>query len=108
MPAAWTTDDGASGTKWDAAMRWLGRYHDYEVISADNLPRTGGVLVASTHSLATYENFLLGAFSRAVLGRKAWIVGDDLMFRIPGLAPTLREVGLMPRSRDTVIEMLRA
>ena len=45
---------------WDRAIRLLRRYHNYEVVGVESFPRTGRVLVASTHSLATYENFMLG------------------------------------------------
>lgn len=93
--------------RWDAAMRALRRYHGYEVIGAERVPRSGGVLVASTHSLATYENFMLGSVSTELLGRRPLIVGDDLFFRIPVLRDAAREIGLVTRNRESVIEMLR-
>jgi len=99
--------DASAVPRWDAAMRFLRTYHAYEVIGADRVPRTGGVLVASTHSLATYENFLLGSIATELLGRRPYIVGDDLMFRIPFLGTAMREIGLISRDRDAVVELLR-
>jgi 1-acyl-sn-glycerol-3-phosphate acyltransferase len=94
--------------RWDAAMRALRRYHQYEVIGAETVPRTGGVVVASTHSLATYENFMLGSVSLELLGRRPLIVGDDWFFRIPLVRDVAREIGLVAGDRETVIEMLRS
>lgn len=68
---------------WDAAMRRLREYHSYEVVGIERFPESGPVLVASTHSLATYESFLLGSVSVDVLGRRAYVMADDLLFRIP-------------------------
>ncbi|HEX7843180.1 MAG TPA: lysophospholipid acyltransferase family protein [Kofleriaceae bacterium] len=88
-------------------MRLLHRYHDYEIVGIERVPRTGGVLVAGTHGLATYESFLLASAGSDLLGRRPIIIGDDLIFRIPWLGRTMREIGLVPRDRSAVIEMLR-
>lgn len=93
--------------RWDALMRLLHRYHDYEIVGIERVPRTGGVLVAGTHGLATYESFLLASAGSDLLGRRPIIIGDDLIFRIPWLGRTMREIGLVPRDRSAVIEMLR-
>jgi 1-acyl-sn-glycerol-3-phosphate acyltransferase len=88
-------------------MRFLRRYHEYEVVGEEHVPATGGVLVASTHSLATYENFLLGSYALDRIGRRALIVGDDLFFRIPILRTVARDIGLVGGKREAVIQLLR-
>ena len=93
--------------RWDALMRFLREYHQYEVVGGEHVPRSGPALVASTHSLATYENLMLGSLSLEGLGRRPYIVGDDLMFKLPWLGAKLREVGMIPRDRASAVELLR-
>lgn len=88
-------------------MRFLRNYHSYEVVGLDQFPRSGPALVASTHSLATYENFLLGSIAVDELGRRPYILADDLLFRIPWVGDAFREVGVVPGKRDTAIEILK-
>ncbi len=93
---------------WDRAMRLLRRYHRYEVVGVEHFPRSGSVLVASTHSLATYENFMLGSVCAESLGRRPTILVDDLVFKLPAVGPSLREIGLEPGKRERAIEILNA
>jgi 1-acyl-sn-glycerol-3-phosphate acyltransferase len=88
-------------------MRYLREYHQYEVIGGEHVPRVGPALVASTHSLATYENLLLASRSIDDLGRRPHVVGDDLMFKMPWLGPKLREVGMIPGDRAAAVDLLR-
>ncbi|MCA9704281.1 MAG: 1-acyl-sn-glycerol-3-phosphate acyltransferase [Myxococcales bacterium] len=91
---------------WDRTLRALRAYHSYEVIGLETFPRHGAVLVASTHSLATYENFLLGSMALDVLGRRPYILADDLIFKVPVVGTALREVGVVPGKRDAALEIL--
>jgi 1-acyl-sn-glycerol-3-phosphate acyltransferase len=93
--------------RWDRLWRYLREYHQYEIVGEDHVPRVGPALVASTHSLATYENLLLA--SRAVddLGRRPHIVGDNLMFQVPWLGGKLRECGMIRGDRASAVELLR-
>ena len=92
---------------WQRAMRFLRRYHSYKVVGLETFPRSGPVLVASTHSLATYENFLLGSMTLDALGRKPYILADDLMFRNPTIGGMLRDIGIVPGKRDAALDILR-
>ncbi|KIG18007.1 acyltransferase family protein [Enhygromyxa salina] len=92
---------------WDRAMRLLRAYHSYEVVGLSAFPRSGPVLVASTHSLATYENFLLGSVALDALGRRPIILADDLLFKLPAVGNAMRDIGVWPGKRDAAIEILR-
>ncbi len=93
---------------WDRTLRALRRYHSYEVVGLETFPRHGPVLVASTHSLATYENFMLGSMALDVLGRRPYILADDLLFQLPVVGSALREVGVVPGKRGAAVEILQA
>lgn len=88
-------------------MRFLRAYHSYEIVGVEYIPRSGPMLVASSHSLATYENFLMGSAALDTFGRKPYILADDLLFRIPVVGTALREVGIVPGKRDAAMEILR-
>jgi len=94
--------------RWDALWRYLREYHQYEVIGGEHVPAVGPALVASTHSLATYENLMLASLSCDELGRRPFIVGDDLMFKVPWLGARLREARMIPRDRQAAVDLLRA
>lgn len=89
------------------AMEWLADYHRWELVGVENVPAEGGAIVTCTHSLATYDLFIMGCASRTLVGRQAYIVGDDLMFRLPTTADALFEIGLVPGGRESVLERLR-
>jgi 1-acyl-sn-glycerol-3-phosphate acyltransferase len=76
------------------------------VIGAEHVPLEGGVVVVGTHSLASYELFIICHFSEEAIGRKTYIVGDDLMFKIPGLGATLSEIGFIPGNREDAMRRL--
>ncbi len=88
-------------------MRWLRRYHRYRVLGTETFPREGGVLVAATHSLATYENFLLASACSEILERPAWVLGDDLIFQNPVTARIAHAAHLIPGNRESATTLLR-
>lgn len=88
-------------------MAALARYHRSMIVGADHVPATGGALVVGTHSLATYEIFLVTCFSEQVAGRPTAIVVDDLMFRLPVIGGALAELGFLRGDRARTIELLR-
>jgi 1-acyl-sn-glycerol-3-phosphate acyltransferase len=94
-------------TTWERWMAALAKYHSWEVIGASNVPRTGGVVFAGTHSLASYELFIVSASSRPLIGRQTYIVGDDLLFRIPVVNKFLLANGFIHATRDQIIERLK-
>ena len=73
------------------------RYHRHEVVGLERIPSQGGVLLAMNHSLATYDAALLG---KEIIdnGRVPSILGDDLIFRTPGLRRWARMLGIVPAS----------
>lgn len=89
-----------------SSLRALARYHKSRVIGAEHVPLEGGVVVVGTHSLASYELFIICHFSEEAIGRRTYIIGDDLMFRIPGIGPTLREIGFVPGNREDALRRL--
>ncbi|MEZ4241585.1 MAG: lysophospholipid acyltransferase family protein [Myxococcota bacterium] len=93
--------------RWARWMEWLARYHRCEVVGAHNVPPTGGVVLAGTHSLASYELFIVSHFSDDVLGRTTNIIGDDLLFRMPGLGTVLRDSHFVPGRRDSAVQRLK-
>ena len=74
----------------------LMRYHDYRVEGLEHVPRSGPALVAVNHSLATYDGFLFGVALGDATGRYPASLGDDLIFRVPGLRRLGRAMGIAP------------
>jgi 1-acyl-sn-glycerol-3-phosphate acyltransferase len=85
----------------------LRRYHQHSVVGVENIPKRGGALIVTNHSFATYDAFLLGA---SILERRKRLVralGDNLLFRIPGLAALMQEAGVVPAGRATAVKLLK-
>ena len=88
-------------------LKVLRRYHQYRLVGGENIPQTGGALIVTNHSFATYDSFLLGA---AILERRQRLVralGDNLLFRVPILAQLMREAGVVPAGRESAMKLLR-
>jgi 1-acyl-sn-glycerol-3-phosphate acyltransferase len=88
-------------------LNLLRRYHDHSVVGGENIPKRGGALIVTNHSFATYDAFLLGA---SILERRKRLVralGDNLLFRVPGLAELMHEAGVVPAGRDSALKLLR-
>jgi 1-acyl-sn-glycerol-3-phosphate acyltransferase len=89
-------------------MAALAKYHQWEVVDADNVPKKGGVVFVGTHSLATYDLFIIAGASRPLLGRQTYIVGDAALFKLPVVSKFLRENGFISATRDQLVERLKA
>lgn len=87
-------------------FRRLCDYHEYEVVGLENIPRTGGALLAFHHSLATYDSFLLGVPILDRLGRIFRGLADRLVFRTPGVAYAFRSAGFVEGTRHATLQML--
>jgi 1-acyl-sn-glycerol-3-phosphate acyltransferase len=98
---------GGAARTWRRFMRWLADYHSWELVGAGHVPKRGGAIVTCTHSLATYDLFIMGYASQHLIGRQAYIIGDDLMFRIPGLTPVLEEIAIIPGGREAAVARLK-
>src|SRR4026207_300483 len=93
---------------WESWMRFLAEYHSWEAVGADRVPRPGGAAATCTHSLASYDLFIMAYASKQILGRPLYIIGDDLMFKVPSVASVLTEIGFIPGSRENVVARLKA
>jgi 1-acyl-sn-glycerol-3-phosphate acyltransferase len=91
----------------EALMRGLGRYHQYEVIGFENIPKTGPGLIAFHHSLCTYDSFLLSVPIWDQLDREFRGLADRLIFKTPGLGRFFHDVGFVEGTRDATIAMLK-
>jgi 1-acyl-sn-glycerol-3-phosphate acyltransferase len=98
---------GGAEETWYRWMRFLARYHASEVVGANNVPRTGGAIFAGTHSLASYELFIAAYAADHFFGRKVYIIGDALMFKLPGLSKSLREIGFIAGTREELVQRLK-
>ena len=88
-------------------LRWLARYHRYEIRGFEHIPRRGRAILVVNHSFATYDVVLLGA---AILNRvRRDFVGlaDRQLFRFPRVAAWLRRLGLTEASHANADAALR-
>jgi len=95
--------DGAHPEVADRARpfaRVLARYHRHEAVGLSNVPATGAALLAIHHSLATYDGLLLALAIEDATGRLPVGLGDDLLFRTPGLRHVVRGAGIVPANPD--------
>ncbi len=78
-----------------APLRWWNRHR---LEGAEHVPRVGPAIGCLNHSLATYDLFLFGLALHAQTGRMTCALGDDNLFRIPGLASVVHASGIRPAS----------
>ena len=89
-------------------IRALRRYHRHQVVGLHRVPRTGPLLMALNHSLATYDGMLLGAALIEECGRVPSGLGDDMIFRTPGLRRGASALGVVPASHENGERLLGA
>ncbi len=97
----------AAIARFRALLRPLRRYHQHRVVGLEHLPAAGGFLLALNHSMATYDAFMLGLAIHEATGRLPTGLGDNLIFKLPGLADAARRAGIRPASPAHGIELLR-
>lgn len=81
-------------------------YHRYEVIGLDKIPTSGPVIMACTHSLATYDMLLLMAEVYKKVGRIPCSLIDRLFYKIPGLGPLMERTGCVLGTYDNAASLL--
>ena len=86
----------------------LARYHRFRLEGAENLPRSGPVLLVVHHTLATYDGLLLAVAIQDATGRLPVGLGDDRIFQIPWLSDLASRVGMVPASPEAGEQILRA
>lgn len=89
-----------------SGFQWLSRYHDYEVIGFEHVPRTGGALLVANHTLATYDAFLLGTYILEHLGRQPRVLADRIIFQTPIVGRVLTELGFVVGTRENARRLL--
>lgn len=77
-------------------LLWLTR-HDWQ--GTENLPRTGGFVVAPNH--ISYFDPLAFALFMWESGRPAYFLGKESIFRIPVIGAILRSAGMIPVHRNS-------
>ena len=80
--------------------RMLARYHRHEVAGMDYVPKDAAALLVLNHSLATYDGLLLALAIEDATGRLPVALGDDLLFRTPGLRHVVRGAGIVPANPE--------
>jgi len=91
------------------------RYTSYftpEVRGLDRLPADGPVLVVGNHTCLFYmpEVWACGQamLSRRGIAAPAYLLGYDLLFAVPGIAPFLRRLGVVPANAGAADSALAA
>lgn len=91
----------------EAVLDPLQRYHRFRVEGLENVPTEGAAMIAVHHTLASYDAFLIGRAIIEARGRQAIGLGDDNLFRIPGLRRLCLDLGIRPAHPDAGREALR-
>ena len=99
--------DARTVAQVERLLRPLARYHRFELEGVEHVPARGACLLVVHHTLATYDGFLLAGAIWERTGRMPRGLGDDTIFRIPGLAGFARRVGIVPASPEAGEELLR-
>ena len=81
-------------------------YHRHEVHGVDNIPKSGPVIVACSHSLATYDISLLmtAVFQKNKRFPRALI--DRAFYKIPGLGELMERLGCIVGSQENAHSLL--
>lgn len=90
-----------------APLRWLARYHRYEIRGFGHIPRRGRAILVVNHSFATYDAILLGAAIVNRVRRDFVGLADRQLFRFPRVAGWLRRLGLTKANRTNAEAALR-
>lgn len=102
-----TTPTPAAMARAERLLRPLQRYHRFELRGTEHVPREGPCLLVVHHSLATYDGFLIAGGIWEATGRLPKGLGDDTIFKVPGLAAFARDLGIVPASPEAGEALLR-
>lgn len=81
-------------------MDYLMAFHRYEAVGIEHLPKEGPCLLVVSHSLATYDCFLLGMQVYEELGRLCVGLGDRQLFKFPMVDRLASSLGLVQASQE--------
>jgi len=88
--------------------RLMERYHRYEVIGLEHVPRTGSALMVSPHAYMPLDMFLLGrrVFERD--GRMMRGLSEHIAFIIPGLRDLFTAFGIVDGTQENGLALLKS
>ena len=75
-------------------------YHRHEVHGVENIPKSGPVIVACSHSLATYDISLLMTAVYQKLHRFPRALIDRAFYKVPGLGELMERLGCIVGSQE--------
>ena len=81
-------------------------YHRHEVHGLDNIPKSGPVIIACNHSLATYDISLLMTAVYQKLNRFPRALIDRAFYKIPGLGELMEKLGCIVGSPENAQSLL--
>lgn len=81
-------------------------YHKHDVHGLERLPEAGPVIIASNHSLATYDMLLLMQAVYQDCGRFPRSLVDRLFYRIPHIGSLMERLGCVVGSSDNARALL--
>ena len=81
-------------------------YHRHEVHGLENIPQSGPVIIACTHSLATYDIPLLMSAVYQKLHRFPRALIDRAFYKIPGLGDLMEKLGCIVGSQENAQSLL--
>src|SRR5690606_15922455 len=84
----------------------LAVYHRHEVIGIENLPAKGRCLIASNHSLATYDIALLSNYIFKNTGRVPRALMDRWFFKFDFIRQIMDELGAVEGNQLTARQLL--
>ena len=87
-------------------IKALRTYHRHEVVGLSNIPKRGPAIIATNHSLATYDILML---MQAVLGeydRFPRSLIDSLFYKIPKLGNIMEKLGCVPGNHPNAKSLL--
>jgi len=84
----------------------LRRYHRFRCEGLHHVPDAGPAMVLLHHSLATYDAFFIGQEILETCGRQPLGLGDDNLFKVPGVKQLCWSLGIRPARPTTGEEVL--
>ncbi len=91
-----------------AALDKLAAYHQHRALGLEAaLEVRGPLIVACSHSLATYDAVLLALAGYRASGRWFHAMADRLFFRIPGVSQFFSTMGFVEGTRARATELLQ-
>jgi 1-acyl-sn-glycerol-3-phosphate acyltransferase len=92
--------------RYRPAVQAMRSYHAHNVSGLDRVTPGVGTLLAINHSFATYDALLLCSAIVDATGVVPCALGDDLIFRTPGVRRFATRCGVVPASHENGMQLL--